>query len=856
MSESERGDRKKRPRREESGRDKVSKKVRRFFEEEAGEASEDEDDEEEDTAERRDVRQRELERLRKEVAQRKHAGSHRLKSVIERIEERAKDEAGNALVPVAGEDEGAFLDEEGYDSEAGLEEDGVARMPTLEDDKLFLVRTTEPGKERIVIAQLTTKAAELTRAGQHVPVRSFFCTDSLRGFIYVEAPSESSVRTFITGIRRIQAYSVKIVPFREQLGVFKTAVKAGADRFAPLQPGEWVKVKRHPLYHGDLARVHADNFDDFAEILLVPRLGKSVPPHRPNPAFFDASAVEQLGLGEVERIRNSNTGQVYLHYQGERYTDDGYLLKRFNKNSLLTGAEAAPTQLELNRFLREAPSANQLAALPTAKAAGGFRLGDSVSVVATDLKGIKGSIIAVDADRDRVTIQDTQTQRKLEFSFDEVAKIFKSGDHVKILSGAEEGETGIVSKFAAGRAYVVLDGSLREVIADAQMMQLSGEVSKGEISIMGVTVGDLVSIRGGELSGVVIRLSKSGNMVLLGSDGNKHQSNAAEVAGLPKINQRGVFGVSRHGDSFGIDSTVKIISTGEIGNVKYLHKNIAFVKIRNKSEDGGFFIAPAKDVEVIVSQDGRNKDQFPQRPAPRVTPAPNQRSQQMSVADKLMGSRVRIIRGTFKGYVATVRDVQDSKVQVSLEAKFKIVTLPKDHIRSIEAEDEDDCFAPAPVRPAGTTSALAAGPPSRNNLNNPPARVLEPMTPAAQFLPASPDDDDVGVQDSVQWWAPGVVIEVDGARAAIVRLEGGDTCKVRMIGQNGVFKSVRRADCKTALPSIGDTVKVMSGAAFAGLTGELLGFQTGAKGDQDDAIILSQGDVKVCEKKSVALWAS
>ena len=41
----------------------------------------------------------------------------------------------------------------------------------------------------------------------------------------------------------------------------------------------------------------------------------------------------------------------------------------------------------------------------------------------------------------------------------------------------------------------------------------------------------------------------------------------------------------------------------------------------------------------------------------------------------MQGQRVRIIRGTFKGALAMIRDVLGEKVRVSLESKFKVLEI-------------------------------------------------------------------------------------------------------------------------------------------------------------------------------------
>jgi transcription elongation factor SPT5 len=241
---------KKRKKKRSSSKDEqanIPKKLRRFLDIEAGEGSDEEEEDDQEVSET--VRQRELERLRKEAQSRKQPGTDRLRSVIETIEKRAKDNAAAAAEGgAAGQvDETGLMETGGHDYYENESDMEMARVPTMEDDKLFLVKTTDPGKERLIISQLMNKAKELK--GECSGVKSFFCTDSLKGYIYIEAPSETAVKSFVSGIRRIQWYSAKIVPFREQLSIFKVAAKAAEIKFKLLNKGEYVKIKKNPIYH-------------------------------------------------------------------------------------------------------------------------------------------------------------------------------------------------------------------------------------------------------------------------------------------------------------------------------------------------------------------------------------------------------------------------------------------------------------------------------------------------------------------------------------------------------------------------------------------------------------------------------
>jgi hypothetical protein len=132
------------------------------------------------------------------------------------------------------------------------------------------------------------------------------------------------------------------------------------------------------------------------------------------------------------------------------------------------------------------------------------------------------------------------------------------------------------------------------------------------------------------------------------------------------------------------------------GTVTDVYRNIAFVKVTGKVDDGGFIAAEATKLELIggsnrPADSGHNFGNIAGGggPAgatgPASTPAPTTGGYRRGA--RLEGKRVRIIKGPFKGQLAQVREDHDTRVQVSLEAKFRVVTIPKDCVR---LEDEDD----------------------------------------------------------------------------------------------------------------------------------------------------------------------
>jgi transcription elongation factor SPT5 len=632
----------------------------------------------------------------------------------------------------------------------------AALFPTNDDFKLFFVRMAEPGKEREAVIQLSHKAAEEMRDGKGCQIRSIFSIDSLRGYIYVEAPNDTVAKNFLMGIRKVQWYNLTVVPRSEMASVFRAAIEDSNEKFRQLQPGEFVRVKKHPLYKGDLGRV-IECYDRDVEIALVPRMdwfnsGLA----RPSQSLFDDRVVESLGVGEVERLRNPSTGEVRNHYKNEVFSDDGFLVKRFSRQALVVGDDVIPKIAELRWFKRSndggnitgpktsstSPKKEQIDALvpvvdsqtitgpPTLIPKSTFAIGELVRVTSGDMKNLIGKIVLVEKSG-VVSIEPTEDSGlpAIQVLLRDIEKYFKLSDHVEILSGGSAGDTGIITAITGGVCSILIDGELRDVKVNINSLRLSTKISKGEVSLGGFSLGQLVQLsKPVETTGLVVRISKSGNFAILGIDEKRYSATLADISAAKA--SRDVTAISRHGDGIKKGSVVKYFDEGNqvrSGTVKEIYRNSLFVKENEKIENSGFSVVDSRGVELVATS-GRGKDSGPpqQQPQQHANGGIQYRKPGMS---KLEGKRVRIIKGQFKGQLAQVREDHDTRVQVSLEAKFKVVTIPKDCVRL-----EDDMDDGVQESVSGNLNAPPAG--MMGSLSAPPAGYVPPSS--TPFTPAPP----------------------------------------------------------------------------------------------------------------------
>lgn len=88
-------------------------------------------------------------------------------------------------------------------------------LPTARDPKLWLVECVT-GSEREAVLSLMKKARAMAAKGTPLEIKSVFCQDHLKGFLYIEAFKETHVREATRGLRIIRnSKDPHMVPLRE-----------------------------------------------------------------------------------------------------------------------------------------------------------------------------------------------------------------------------------------------------------------------------------------------------------------------------------------------------------------------------------------------------------------------------------------------------------------------------------------------------------------------------------------------------------------------------------------------------------------------------------------------------------------
>ncbi|KAF4693016.1 Transcription elongation factor [Perkinsus olseni] len=702
-------------------------------------------------------------------------------------------------------------DEGGYDSLGELPEAGP--LPEPSDSKLFLVKCFDIGHEREIITRLSTKYEQFRKKGIKTGILSAFASDNLKSYIYIEGKSVNHIKRFVTGIRQINANSVKVVPASEMLGVFRSAQEAAKGRFVPLKMGRVGADKEASCVQwrlvidlcdqNDLAQV-VESFDMDVEVKIRPRINYDEDPReahsalfgrrttkkpRPHASFFDPIEAENRGgnvgaavtlnpfrfnlfcarLGLVkERSSECDTAQqrtpneIFDQYRNERYKD-GYLYRRFKRNALLTGDDVQPSITEISEFLGSAAAGGEGQALLAAaaasmseasgsRAAAALSVGDSVVVNGGDMKNLRGKV-TIDTDRKRVNVDPGHGRAQVTVAIKDLSKHFEMGDHVKILDGASAGDTGTVIKLSGSVATVLTDNEPREVKCQSSNLKLTAEVSKGIEKIGQYKVGDLVTLNvsGSSGVGVIVSIAASGKLGVRRTTakiiGNDNRPRNVPVGSLGRHrDSKVVFLMDVNNNPFKPGALLKILAphplAGRGAQVKHIMNNVAWVKVNDRLEDGGIVAITGHQVELVANRafggkggkGGKGKGRGGVRPddlAPQVGSGHEQQHHHQSSGgswgsqwgggnDKSWGwnsggssssswghhekgggkgsggkgghhgggkgGKGRLEAGIYKGQLANVIDVTDTKVYVQLEAKVnKRLFIPKDQVR-VESE--------------------------------------------------------------------------------------------------------------------------------------------------------------------------
>eukprot|EP01135_Chromosphaera_perkinsii_P005299 Nk52_evm7s335 gene=Nk52_evmTU7s335 len=670
------------------------------------------DDEEEDDY---DDEEAELEEAEAEELGAESGGKHReLNSMFSKNND--DDAAVDYFTKKYGQD--AMREEEDNDFNAYNEPEAIKQqslLPSVRDPKLWLVKC-QIGRERAAVFALMRKYIEKESAGTPLQVKSFSAPQHVKGYIYVEAHKQSHVKAAIQGLQVLSLGQWKqdIVPIREMPEVFAVNKKV-----VTLEPNSWVRVKRG-VYKEDVGQVVSmEETGNTATIKLVPRIdfdnikrmgnpgekrkkGKG----RPAQKMFNVAEIRALD-GDVTRIDG-----IYDFYDNNRYKD-GYLFKAFPLNALICEG-VKPSIDELQRFQNSAEGDMDMAgSLGAGTGQVVYTKGDSVEVVEGELTNLTGIVEKVDGETITVLPKHEDLQElgdALQFQRRQLRKFFKMGDHVKVINGLHNGETGLVVRIDDGVVIFFSDVALKEVKVFSKDLQLTTEVASGVDSLGQYELHDLVQLDAHSVA-CIVKVEKD-TFKALDQHGNVKTVRLQEI--VRKKNSKFAASMDRDHNNIQVDDVVSVADgphKGRQGQVKHMYRSFVFLYSRDMVENSGIFVCRNRNLQVvggkggrkIVPSEGSGMGHKPFVPAsPRLSsPAhpsqggPMQAPQRMGAPglgrgrgrnrdDRLLSQTVTITGGPYKGYIGIVKDATETTARVELHTKSKTITVDRTKLNFTE----------------------------------------------------------------------------------------------------------------------------------------------------------------------------
>uniref|UniRef100_A0A6B2KXD3 Transcription elongation factor SPT5 n=1 Tax=Arcella intermedia TaxID=1963864 RepID=A0A6B2KXD3_9EUKA len=687
-------------------------------------------------------------------------------------------------------------DEVDEETLAGTSVAQQVNQPRATDPKLWIIKC-KPGSEKQIATSILQK--HLSRA-EGLGIYSVVTLDHVKGYVYVEADREPPVRDAIEYIDGV-LFGTKPthVPINDMVNVMTVPKKK-----VNLKKGSWVRMKRGKLYKGDVAQVfYFDETTQIATVKLIPRLDvdawlkdkeeererererekkgeeektkkrprKKKEGPRPPQRFFNVEEIEKLDDGKgreaLTSSRDPHTADPVTVFDGQSFLD-GFLIKKVSIRNLQL--DIVPEFEELRKFELPNTHAEDEDAVPNerqvlidtsrmgakAKRIPTYQVGDVVVVTEGDLKSLTGTVQAVVNDIVHVLPNHKELNDVLPIPRYQLQKYFRVGDHVKVLYGNHENETGMIVRTSDNVAVLIADISQKELQVLVSDLRECSEVSTG-LKFGEYELYDLVQIDANNV-GVLIKIEKDTAQVL---DQNE-QVKIVKAQGIKrKIDSKRAVGRDADGNGVGTGDTVTIISgqhEKEKGLVKHIHRASLFVWIKNKIQNGGIIATKTK----MCRLDGMSKSRQQSingnsQPYQRYARPQRQRRRK---SDALMHRNVQITTGPWKGYVGMVKDVNEKNYTVELQTNARRLIIPKQNVIVRDDKDKyslrDEAYMDGSRTPmhGGETPMRGGETPMRGGET--PLRMatpMRPMTPSHDpfnpHMPTTPSSnmDDYGLMD-------------------------------------------------------------------------------------------------------------
>ncbi|KAG6909324.1 hypothetical protein DXG01_001123 [Tephrocybe rancida] len=576
-------------------------------------------------------------------------------------------------------------------------------MPSVHDASLWQVRVRaglKPGRERDLVFSLMRKALDVEYTAKPLNILAAFQRDSLPGMIYVEARSSKQVSEACNGLVGVfPSRGITLVPIEEMASLLQIKKQD-----LTVTPGSWVRIRRGK-YAGDLAQVMdiTENGEDVG-LKFVPRIDLN-----PRDDILDPSGKKRkkpvagattmrppqrlFNFEEVIKVwgrkSTSKRNQVYV-FQNDTYKD-GFIEKDFKLSGLIL-EDVNPTLDEITQFSRrqdgDGESLVDLSVIAEASRKAAISVlqpGDHVEVFEGEQAGVHGTVEEINGDVVVITATGVDIEgQKVELPARSVRKRFKPGDHVKVMSGQNADETGLVVSVADNVVTFLSDMSMQEVSIFSKDLREAAEVGSGTNVVGNYELHDLVQLDI-QTVGVIFKTERDSFRVL-------DQNGQVRLVQPHQISMRRdstrAIATDSEGHELRINDNVREVE-GEArkGRVLHIHQSFfAFLHNREIVENGGVFVTRARALASIapkgnVLRAGTDLSKMNPTVGAPMGGMVGSGAMGRGPRDRDIGLTVCVVKGPHKGYVGTIKDVNGTVARVELRTGNKVVSLEKDKLR-------------------------------------------------------------------------------------------------------------------------------------------------------------------------------
>uniref|UniRef100_A0A8D2JJL6 Transcription elongation factor SPT5 n=1 Tax=Varanus komodoensis TaxID=61221 RepID=A0A8D2JJL6_VARKO len=484
------------------------------------------------------------------------------------------------------------------------------------------------GEERATAIALMRKFIAYQFTDTPLQIKSVVAPEHVKGYIYVEAYKQTHVKQAIEGVGNLRMgyWNQQMVPIKEMTDVLKVVKEV-----TNLKPKSWVRLKRG-IYKDDIAQVdYVEPSQNQISLKMIPRIdfdrikarmslkdwfAKRKKFKRPPQRLFDAEKIRSLG-GDV-----ASDGD-FLIFEGNRYSRKGFLFKSFAMSAVITEG-VKPTLSELEKF-EDQPEGIDLEVVTEStgkEREHNFQPGDNVEVCEGELINLQGKILSVDGNKITIMPKHEDLKDMLEFPAQELRKYFKMGDHVKVIAGRFEGDTGLIVRVEENFVILFSDLTMHELKVLPRDLQLCSETASG-VDVGGQHEwGELVQLDPQKV-GVIVRLERETFQVL-----NMHGKvvTVRHQAVNRKKDNRFAVALDSEQNNIHVKDIVKVIDgphSGREGEIRHLYRGSAFLHCKKLVENGGMFVCKTRHLVLAGGSKPRDVKDFTIGDAPPMSPRIN-----------------------------------------------------------------------------------------------------------------------------------------------------------------------------------------------------------------------------------------